>query len=209
MNKILLASAAIMAFAATHASASVSFTPFGTSLPTGETLFTDFDAGLPAGSIGTGALFNGSVSGVSAAPAIGPGVRDGSQYLTLTAGTAESFSFKSTREVSVYIGSLDSYNSVTLTGPDGFSQTLSGSELAAYIPTTAGGDQEGSGNNGRFVINSNHSITGLTLASSGNSLEVSNIATTPGVPEPASWAMMFVGLGLIGVMTRQRRLAAA
>jgi PEP-CTERM motif len=38
---------------------------------------------------------------------------------------------------------------------------------------------------------------------------VSNVSLTGGVPEPATWAMMLVGIGLIGGTTRRRRAAVA
>jgi PEP-CTERM motif len=38
---------------------------------------------------------------------------------------------------------------------------------------------------------------------------ISNVSLTGGVPEPATWAMMLVGIGLIGGTTRRRRAAVA
>lgn len=39
---------------------------------------------------------------------------------------------------------------------------------------------------------------------SGYSFEIDNLAISP-VPEPATWAMMFIGLGLVGASARLRR----
>jgi hypothetical protein len=38
---------------------------------------------------------------------------------------------------------------------------------------------------------------------------VSNVSLTGGVPEPATWALMIVGVGLVGSASRRRRTAAA
>jgi hypothetical protein len=50
------------------------------------------------------------------------------------------------------------------------------------------------------------SFTGVAF-SNGLIIGTGTSFTTPAVPEPASWALMMVGIGAIGVATRRKRLA--
>ena len=49
------------------------------------------------------------------------------------------------------------------------------------------------------------SINPLTLTSGGETVNGSLIATVTAVPEPATWAMMIIGFGLVGAGMRSRR----
>lgn len=63
------------------------------------------------------------------------------------------------------------------------------------ITTTAG-----TGANGGFPA----TITGWTYDNTGAALTVAG-AATPGVPEPATWAMMMLGFGAMGAALRRRK----
>jgi hypothetical protein len=51
-------------------------------------------------------------------------------------------------------------------------------------------------------------VGGLRLTSSQNAFEIDNLSVA-GVPEPASWAMMLAGFGMIGGALRRRSSAVA
>ena len=107
----VLASAALVC--ASNAQA-VTFVSYGTALPTGETLITDFSTGA---NLTGGELVTGSQGGVTAAPAYSAAPTfDTSQYLTVLAGKSATLTFAATTEVSVYLGSLDSYNTLSFGG---------------------------------------------------------------------------------------------
>jgi hypothetical protein len=63
-----------------------------------------------------------------------------------------------------------------------------------------------------FANGSFSNLVSVTFSSSGSSWEgmngftLDNIVALP-VPEPASYAMLFAGLGLIGMMARRQRFA--
>jgi hypothetical protein len=51
----------------------------------------------------------------------------------------------------------------------------------------------------------NGGSTGLSAYINGNALGGDYLSTSAGVPEPASWALMLGGLGLVGAVMRNRR----
>ena len=77
------------------------------------------------------------------------------------------------------------------------------------FPNAADGNQTAAGTNGLFQVrgNAGETFSGITLTSGANSFEIDNLAVT-GVPEPATWAMMIMGLGTLGVAMRSRRKLA-
>ena len=104
-------------------------------------------------------------------------------------------------------GSIDSFNTLIIHGTGGDTTVIPGS---SSFPNLANGDQVAAGTNGLFMVSGNagETFTGLTLMSGQNSFEIDNLAI-PGVPEPATWAMMILGLGAMGVALRSRRTTAA
>jgi hypothetical protein len=65
-----------------------------------------------------------------------------------------------------------------------------------------------------FRANSGERITGFTLASaqgSGSAPSTTDfvLGTAGAVPEPANWAMLIAGFGLVGAVARRRRTAVA
>jgi hypothetical protein len=187
---------------AASADASVSFVPFGTALPPGETTITNF--ATLGGVTGTAGLFTGSES-VSAAPAFGPGVFDAASYLSVQGGESATLSLAAVREISVYAGSLDSYNTITFGGPGGGSYT--GGLLSALTTAIDDGNQAAGSSNGRFIFDLSAPVTSVTFSSGGDAFEVASVAG--GVPEPASWALMLIGVGGLGAIRRRWRQAAS
>jgi hypothetical protein len=148
---------------------------------------------------GTNFRFLTSTSSDGAVPAAG----DGSRYLSVLAGGTASIDFaQPANGFSIDLGSLDTYNTLTLNFVGGGSQVFTGTQLVA----NPNGDQASPNTNGRFrfTAGQNERIAGVTFASSGNSFEVDRLAVAA-IPEPATWAMMIGGFGLIGFSSRRSR----
>jgi hypothetical protein len=95
-------------------------------------------------------------------------------------------------------------------------------EYAIDCPTCTGADPHP--NSLHFVLTPTSGTTQLVLAANGdgvygaadirrNGLETGavgfTLSQTPGVPEPATWAMMILGMGMVGAGMRMRRRFAA
>ena len=181
----------------------------------GETLLVSFDAANAAGvgdlSIGDVVTAAGSIGGVRAAPA---GTPAGGIYRSIGAGGASRFDFsgwtggRALRSASLYWGSIDAYNFVDFLNGDG---AVVGSIGGADLPP-ANGNQWLADTNRRvfFAFDPGAKIMGLRLRSTGVAFEFDDVAASPGaVPEPASWAMMITGFGMIGYAMRRRARACA
>jgi hypothetical protein len=80
----------------------------------------------------------------------------------------------------------------------------------ASFPNLANGDQVIPGTNGLFTVTGAYgeTFTKIELASSANSFEIDNLAVRKDViPEPATWAMLIAGFGLVGAAMRRQRPA--
>lgn len=198
----LLAAAAALTGTAADAAVLVQWTPGQVGPAAGQTLVRDFEgANAMDGIRGTGfGLFTGTTTGVAAMP-----MGNDSQYLAVFNGGSATIGFAiPTGAFAIDIGSVDAYNRLTINYAGGGSVSFQGAALIAQPP--ANGDQLGARTNGRarFAATDGRVFESITLTSSGNSFEVDNLATTA-VPEPASWAMMIGGFGLIGSAMRRRR----
>jgi hypothetical protein len=209
MKTLLLAAAAALVAGSANAGASITFGSYQTALNAGENLVTDFDGGATAAGgfalNGDGSFLTGS-SGNGAAPAFSATTADPTQYLSLEGGQSETLSTPDIKEISFYIGSLDSYNSLTFSLLGGGTESYSGSQIAALaVPTgVADGNQQSGNSNGRYTFTFDTAITGVTLASNQNAFEISNIGAA-GVPEPSTWAVMLMGFGAVGATLRGAR----
>ncbi len=106
--------------------------------------------------------------------------------------------------ISVYIGTIDNYNQVQLLG-------AAGDVLDTFSGTTIFGAQTsfpGSSNlRATFTGTQGTSYYGIKFSNTGDmgSFEFDNLAMTAAVPEPATWAMMLVGFGMVAGAARYRR----
>jgi hypothetical protein len=213
--------AGVIAPASQANATTVTFDSLGTpsSVLPGETLYTNFNSGLPSGAT-AGLLGGGSLYGPNygvqcpgtciAAPDTSSGLDTG-QFFAVTPGESETFTFGyAARDVSVYIGSLDDENSITLNLAGGGSVTYTGAQLAvisgeesSVLTPIPGGTPtiDGTMTNGFWTFtDASADIIGITVyngtAISSNSFEIAQIATS--VPEPSTWAMMLVGFAGLG-----------
>ncbi len=195
INLVVSAVACLSAFPII-ASAGMAYIPYGVALPVGERMISDFStsAGLSAPDLATG-----SVADITAAPAYGPSTVDTAQYLSIPGGGSSTLTFSPTREVSVYIGSLDAYNTLSFGGLGG--QAYTGSVLGA-ASGGSNGDRGAANTNGRFVFTFANPVDSVTFSSGGNAFEVANVAGA--APEPGTWALMLIGLAGMGGALRAR-----
>ena len=205
-SQILTALALLAGMAcAGPADASVVFVSFGTppaAVPAGETLVTNF--GTAAGLTGAYLLETGPHSGIAAPPAYSTTTADTSQYLAVLGGGSATLALpKPSESISVYIGSLDSYNTIVFF--DGATQVASytGTQLTSLTTAVDNQAQVGQANsslsNGRFYFTFSSPVTSIECVSSSNSFEIAQVADiATGVPEPSSWAMMLIGFAGLG-----------
>jgi hypothetical protein len=181
-------------------------------IPSGFTTVVTFDAPSAAGivNITSGSVITaaGNISGVRAAPA---GTAVGGVYQSVGTGGSSTFDFggyltpnNALTGFSLYWGSVDNYNFVDFLKAD---NTVVASFGGAQLPQFDG-NQTAATTNPRvtFLIDSLDQVTKVRLRSTSNAFEYDTFAiTTGGVPEPASWAMLIAGFGLVGAALRRRR----
>jgi len=126
----------------------------------------------------------------------------GTETVKLSGGPYKNFG--------LYWGSIDTYNTITFLGAGGtpitggsFTGTTFLNELALL------GKDSTSGSNGtssyvEFTDSSGANITGVEFSTSQPAFEADNLSVAGGVPEPATWAMMLIGFGLVGLQLRRR-----
>ncbi len=204
-KKLLCVSVAALAIPA-QAAIILTYQPGGSTLPVGATVIQNFDSIAAGTSIGTNAsVFANSVDGVAARPAVGStgnfaavlGEPTDGSY-TINFAPASLFSFQ--------LGSLDTYNSLRLTFANRAPITYQGGQIINDLSFPSGNQISGE-TNGRitYTATAGELITGATFGSTSNSFEFDNIATRNAVPEPATWAMLILGFGVIGTTMRRRR----
>jgi PEP-CTERM motif len=222
--------AAVIALASQANATTVTFESFGGAyplynIPAGDQLYTNFSSGLPAGAVGDGALYGPNYgvecfgSNCVAAPGTSASSLTTGQFFAVLPGQTETFTFGyAASDLSVYIGSLDDENSLTINYAGGGSTTYTGDDLAAISGQTTpipGGNQTiyGTMTNGLWTFtDSSRDIVGITITEGSetlsNSFEIAEITTS--IPEPSTWAMMMAGFaGLAFTAFRARRSAAA
>lgn len=240
VSMLAATSLAILGSAVAANASTITFDLFGGayplySLPPGETLFTDFSSGLPAGATGNGNLYTvvvppnavpatGVPGGFVAPPWTATGPVTG-QFFAVAYGQSETFELPyPVYDVSIYIGSLDLGNELTLTKLDGTTEVFTGADIvAATAPTPPGANTPGDGDptilnaysNGRLTFtDTTADIKSFTISEGGNtvgnSFEIAQIATS--IPEASTWAMMglgFAALSFVGYRSRRPARAIA
>jgi len=208
MSKLLsgIATAAFLMASASVANAGVMYSwhPFDAAIAPGEVMVQDFDHPLAAGYTmtwsGAGIYQGPLVSGIAAPP-----VNDTTKYLSvLTGGIATLTAPGIMHSMSVYIGSLDEFNSITFKGANGFTQTFSGGSLNS----PANGNQQAASTNRRYYFDFDPAdlINQVIFTSSGNSFEFDNIAVNdPPAPIPEPLTLSLFAAGLAGVAGLRRR----
>lgn len=180
-----------------------SVTP-GTNPYTGPPPTYDFDTNTPT-TTGGAVITTGTTSGSYAQPYGSTGNYYSVGPSTTTPGSIDLSSFGDITSISFIWGSVDAYNTLTfLDASNNVLATFSGSDI--FSP--ASGNQTDPNTNPvvTFLLTGSDvsAFSTLQLSSSQNAFEIDNLAINP-VPEPATWAMMLLGFGGIGLAMRRRR----
>lgn len=200
----LSAAVAALALSATAANAAVSITSAVGDAAYGadEQLVMDFDNPAAAGYsiVPDGTTTTGITSGQYAAPA-----NDDTKYYYVQGGDEATFTSNLLmKSLSLYIGSLDSYNFITFYRGADVVGTFDGEN---YAP--ANGSWTSDDTNRRFYFDfGSDRVDRVVFSSESNSFEFDNIAVSA-VPEPGVWALMISGFGMLGAALRRRRTTAA
>jgi len=198
MLKTTLALAAALALSTAASALTVASSTNGpdSGVPTGQTLVTNFNTA--AGLSGSYQLVTGSSSGNYAAP-----LGDTSQYLAVLGGNTASLALSSpVRALSLYWGSIDDFNTISFYAGSTFLGSYTGNQIPA---APANGSQTTPSNNRRVTFAfDGASVTRVDFSSSRNAFELDTLSATA-VPEPATWAMLVAGMGLVGTSMRARR----
>ncbi len=179
-----------------------------------ETLIDPFETGNtgPAGIVygGSYTVDNLAVSGVRAPPA-----GDLTNYFA-TPGSTQTLPGVATidfggyidanrafRSLSFYWGSIDAFNTLEVLDRDGnILKTIVGND----VNNPANGNQTDSVSNRRIFLrfSDTDNFGSLRLTSTSRAFEIDDIGASA-VPEPATWAMLITGMGLVGFASRRRR----
>jgi hypothetical protein len=189
------------------ASAAVNFTspnPFDANgYGPGESLVWDFDSVADPSFSYFGGVLPFSIPTVAAAPA-----GDATLYGFASPGFDSTFQLNtgSLSSLSFYLGSLDSYNTISFYSGATLIGSFTGSQLT--IPNPANGDQTAGDTNRRyfFTFGAADAVNRVVFNTTQPAFEFDNIAAAiSSVPEPSTWAMMMLGFGLIGFSLRSNR----
>jgi len=156
--------------------------PHGLSSNNGQEFGNFYSAALDATFSGSGhaGVVNGS-SSVTAAPFVGPGVADPTNYLSVGAGGTETIGFNHEQNAfGLYWGSVDSYNSISFYHGATLVASYTGADVTPLFPT---GNQGSFSSNGYVEFANLASFDKVVLTSSSNAFEIDNISAGS-VPAP-------------------------
>ena len=159
-----------------------------TLLPTGFTA---------SGTTPSNPLVSHSSNGVYAAPA-----NDTSTFLTTGSGSITDHLAAGTTYLGFYWGSIDNYNTLSLTESNGTVLSYTGATVASAAGLDADGNHSYFVN---FFANPGVTFTSATFGASRNSFEFDNVASA--TPEPGTVAMLAGGLLIVAGTFRRRRKA--
>ncbi len=207
-----LAGAVVLA-APAAAAVTVSVASYGDPdlLPAGQVLVANFNNDLDPEHVllpGYALMLDGATVGINEGGGGYSGTlpNNTTHYLTIPGGATATLTAPSQfSSFSLYMGSPDGYNYIRFIG-DGFDETLSGGQLT--LGNTSQSWDWGARVNFDF---GGANVNQIVLSSTSNSFEVDNFAVSGSgaVPEPATWAMMIAGFGLIGSTLRRHRKVLA
>jgi hypothetical protein len=181
----------------------------------GQQLVVSFDAPAAPGFSWSGGLATatGTVRGVHTSPALNTSLYG---YVSSThADPVATLLTPALTSISFYWGTMDSHNWLWVLGADLQPIHFVHLSTIAFDPIAYA-----RGGSGRMSITADgaETIGGLRFWARGRSFEFDDFAATLAtenmpdsgtVPEPASWAMLLAGFGLVGVSARRRRALAA
>lgn len=206
MRKLaVLLVASVTAVSGANATVVVGSTSYGLAAPAGAGALVDFDTSYAGFALaGSGYVVQSGNNSIGAAPAGGPtdASDDTTNYLSVYGGAATLRGSQAYTNVSLYWGSIDQYNALDLL--DAAGSTIATIDYAG-IMSGGNGDQLSANTNRRVNISSTQAFSGLGFRSTSAAFETDNIKFSGAVPEPASWAMMVGGFGLIGGAMRSSR----
>jgi len=201
--------AGIVATSSAMATVTFTSTPYYTGSYSGPPLDVTFDGASAPGYSYTytdAGIYSGAgglVSGVAAPP-----VGDLTNFLAVYSGGTATITTPLLESMSVYIGSVDSYNTISFYNGGTLVGSFTGTQLLAPIPAAANGDQSSALTNRTFDFNFGGTpVNEVVFSSSGNSFEFDNIAGA--VPEPGVWFLLLVGFGVLGTALRLGKPIAA
>ena len=212
INYALLAGAALFAATAANATTTITFDDGIGGLQGGEVSYADFNTVATSGTV-VGPSSNYAVLAASSGQGAQPSVGDqGDPFLSVGTNLPSgfvTFSFTAlsgggASRLGMDYGSADSYNSFVLHLSNGTTETYTGGQA---ISDLANGNQTSPVTNGRLTFRPDAGvyITSIDLRSTGQALELDNFGVIAAVPEPATWGMMLLGFGAMGVSLRRRR----
>ncbi len=168
---------------------------------------TDFNSGSLPGNYSGGDVKLGSQTNDWATP---PG--DTSYYYsvgpsTSTPGTATFASPLS--YFGFYWGSPDTYNNLELLSGTSVLKSWTGTQLASLMSVSNNGNQSVGVFVNILADNAAEYFDAVRFTSTTNAFETDNHATIAAIPEPETYALMGLGLGLLGFVARRRKQKAA
>lgn len=200
MKKYLALGVLALAWAGSaQAVTTVNFAAGSGTLPTDVSVFQNFDGFAANASIGMNAFATPtSTTGISVRPNFG----STGNYAAVLNGGSYTVNFGPSNVFSFVIGSVDTFNSLTLRYADGSSQLYNGGQIINDLVFDSGNQISGETNGVvTYRVTSGALLTGATFATTGNAFEFDNLSA---VPEPAAWGMMILGFGLVGGALRRR-----
>jgi hypothetical protein len=187
---------------------------------TGTSLFADifYDPNNPGSTIVTD-LYHSTASGTGSANPIRSvlNYQVGSSYVGYYPGFSDASEGEAIMDNALLFGDVDSLTfRIRDTLDDADFKSLSNIEInisgvdlfgRAYLTDPLDLDLSGTNSSGSAYIGFIDKATGQTVTWSEGAFQVTRLWTlsgsTPGIPEPATWAMLIVGFGMVGSMSRR------
>ena len=201
-----LAAAAAAIFAApASAMTTITFHANSGALTDNQSIIQDFESfasGAPGAPIGPNAfVFDKTVTHQGTRPLFG----SAGNFGVVQSGGSFTVNFAPTSVFAFVLGSLDSFNSLTLLYQGGGSQTYDGGQIIHGLAFANSKKVHGQDNGVvTYTVTGGPRLIGAVFQSSGNAFEFDNLAIAA-VPEPATWAMLIGGFGLAGIASRRQR----